>query len=331
VKQTSHSHRPIGLLVALLTAVLLARQDTGHTTELPTIAFIGTVTEADDPSFAGFRAALSRAWPANRAPPTLRYHDGGDLDPIRLSRTVATAIAQRPTLLVLPTGDSAVAAAAMSHDSPVVFASYLEPVRNGIVDSTRRPGHRTTGISLADRLDLKRLELLKDAFPRIRTVALLADRWWLAEYDAVQLAADAATKLSLQLVVLQADTPEALQSLLSSTRATDCDAWYIPPTYVAYQAEALIISHLRRLRLPAIHATEEEVANGALMSYSQDTRFAYDAMAELARRVALGEDAGSIPVQRPYRYTLSVRIEPDAPWARIEPSVVRRADRVLRP
>ena len=55
------------------------------------------------------------------------------------------------------------------------------------------------------------------------------------------------------------------------------------------------------------------------------------ALAQLAMRVALGEDAGSIPVQRPYRYTLSVRIEPDAPWARIEPSVVRRADRVHRP
>ncbi len=80
-----------------------------------------------------------------------------------------------------------------------------------------------------------------------------------------------------------------------------------------------------------MHATEEEVGAGALMAYSQDDALRLRRHGQLAMRVALGEDAGSIPIQRPYRYTLSVRIEPDAPWARIEPSVVRRADRVHRP
>jgi putative tryptophan/tyrosine transport system substrate-binding protein len=331
MEQTSHLHRPVGLLVAALAVLMLARQDTGSTSALPTIAFIGTVSESDDASFAAFRAALVRAWPANGAQPALRYHEGSDLDPARLRHTVAAAIAQRPTLLVLPTGDSAAAAAAMPHDVPVVFASYLDPVRNGIVDSSRRPGHRTTGVSLADNLDLKRLELVKDAFPHLRTVALLTDSTWRPPDHIVNLARDAEDHLGLYLKVHQANTTEELEVLLSSPLATACDAWYIPSTYIAYLAEARIISHLRRLRLPAIHATEDEVAAGALMAYSQDTSFTYDAMADLTRRVALGEDAGSIPVQRPYRYTLSVRIEPDAPWARIEPSVVRRADRVHRP
>jgi putative tryptophan/tyrosine transport system substrate-binding protein len=331
VKPISHLRRPIGLLAVLLAAVLPARKDAVSSAASPMIAFVGNVAEVDDPSFAGFRAALSRAWSAGETQPILRYHEGGDLDPARLHRAVAAAAAERPTVLALPTGDSAAAAASLKHEASVVFATYIDPVRKGFVNSMRLPGRRTTGISLADALDLKRLELLKDAFPRIRTVAMLTDSSWLAEHDTEQLAADAANNLGLQLVARQADTPEALEALMSDPLAIACDAWYIPPTYVAYLAEARIIAALRQLRLPAIHATEEEVAQGALMTYSQDTRFAYDAMADLARRVALGEDAGSIPVQRPYRYTLSVRIEPDAPWARIEPSVVRRADRVHRP
>ena len=331
MKPISHLPRPIGLLAALLSALLLVRRDDVSSASQPTITFVGTFAEADDPSFARFRTALGSAWPTRLLPPTLRYYEGGNLDEARLHRAVSVAAAERPTVLVLPTGDSAALAASLQHDASIVFASYLDPVRKGIVDAVRRPGRRTTGISLADNLDLKRLELLKDAFPRTRTVAMLADSSWLADHDADQLAADAASRLGLRLLVRQADTPEALEALLASPLASACDAWYIPPTYVAYLAETRIIAAMRQLRLPAIHADDGEFANGAQMAYSHDTRFTYDALAELARRVALGEDAGSIPIQRPYRYTLSVRIEPDAPWARIEPSVVRRADRVHRP
>jgi ABC-type uncharacterized transport system substrate-binding protein len=327
----SHLHRPIGLSGLLLAAMLICRQDAAAPSATPVIAFVGKLAEADDPSFDGFRAAMARAWPSKPGAPVLRYYQAGDGDVPRLHATLRDAAAQRPAVLVLPAADAAQAAKLLRIDSPVVFASYPDPLRSGIATSLRRPGRQTTGVWLGDTLNLKRLELLKLAFPGVRTVAILVDGAWLATRDVAGMAADAQRLLSLHLVVRSVDTTEALDQLMTSPEAAAYDAWYIPPTYVAYLAEASIIAHLRRLRLPAIHSTEEEVAQGALMAYSQDTRFAYDAMAELARRVALGEDAGSIPVQRPYRYTLSVRIEGDAPWARIEPSVIRRADRVHRP
>ncbi len=204
-------------------------------------------------------------------------------------------------------------------------------MRKGIVDSLRRPGRGATGVALGDTLDLKRLELLKDAFPHIATVAMLVDNSWLVNEDTASVVGEAWRRLGLRVVVRVADTTESLEALITTAEATAFDAWYVPPTYIADLAEAKIIAAFKRLRLPAIHATEDEVADGALMAYSQDTSFAYDAMAQLTVRVALGEDAGTIPMQRPYRYTLSVRIEPDAPWAQIAPSVVRRADRVHRP
>lgn len=326
----SHLHRPIGLLAVLLAVVLASRQDSAPALTAPSIAFIGKLAQADDPSFDGFGAALARAWPKDAPTPALRYHQAMDGDAGRLQSVLREIEAQQPSVLVLPTGDTAQAARLLGIETPVVFASFTDPVRFGIVGSLRSPGQRTTGVWLGDTLDLKRLELLKLAFPSTRTVAMLADRSWMATRDVAGLAARAQELLGLRLVALAADTPREFDKLMTSSQAS-FDAWYIPPTYIAYQAEANIIAAMRRLRLPAIHATDGEVASGALMAYSQDTRFAYDAMAELASRVALGEDAGSIPVQRPYRYTLSVRIEPDAPWARIEPSVVRRADRVHRP
>lgn len=309
----------------------MARHDTAAAPAAPTIAFIGAFAEASDASFASFRAALARSWPAAAPAAVLRYYEGGDLDEARLRNAVAAAAAELPTVLVLPTGDSAAAARLLRLDVPGVFASYSDPVRRDVVASTRHPGRRMTGVALGDTLDMKRLELLKDAFPRIATVAVLIDSSWQANEDVAGVVEAAARHLGLRLVVHVADTAEAFEALMRRPEAAAADAWYIPPTYVADLAERQIVAAIARLRLPAIHTSEHEVANGALMAYSQDTRFAYDALADLTRRVALGEDAGTIPIQRPYRYTLSVRIEPDAPWARIDPSVVRRADRVHRP
>jgi putative tryptophan/tyrosine transport system substrate-binding protein len=331
MKPIRHLHRPFGLLAVASVVAWSVRQDSAAPASTPAIAFVGAFAEPDDDSFARFRAALASAWPSQMPPPSLRYHEGSDMDEGRLRSAVLAAAAERPAVVVLPSGDSAAAARSLKVDAPLVFASFPDPVRKGIVDSLRRPGRRATGVALGDTLDLKRLELLKDAFPSIATVAMLVDNSWMMNEDTATVVGEASRRLGLRVVVRVADTTEALEALMSTAEAAAFDAWYVPPTYIADLAEAEIIATLKRLRLPSIHTSEHEVANGALMAYSQDTRFAYDAMAELTRRVALGEDAGSIPVQRPYRYTLSVRIEPDAPWARIEPSVVRRADRVHRP
>jgi ABC-type uncharacterized transport system substrate-binding protein len=278
---------------------------------------------------------MLRAWPSRigsaAAGFNLRYFQGSDVDPQRLRDAIASAAASRPAVIVLPSGDHVAAASALRVEPPLVFASFPDPLRQGTVESLRRPGRNTTGVALGDSLDLKRLELLRDAFPHVGTVAMLVDNSWLANEDTAGLIDAAARHLGLRVEVRVADTLQALEQLMQTTTASACDAWYIPPTYIADLAAPEIAAALRRLHLPAIHASEREVAAGALMAYSQDTRFAYDALAQLATRVALGEDAGTIPIQRPYRYTLSVLIEPDALWARIDPSVVRRADRVYQP
>jgi putative tryptophan/tyrosine transport system substrate-binding protein len=326
----SDSHRPFGVFI-LVSAALLGG-DVPSQPPAPLIAVIGSATETEDPGFARFRVALDRSWPAESPRPVLVYRRNSRADDEHLAEAIQSALKEQPRVLVVQTGAAARVASGLKRDAPIVFASFLDPVRFGVVETMQRPGRQTTGVSLFDDLHLKRLELLKDGFPHVRTVSLLADHDWYAfEANLASLRTRAKQHLGLDLIAHEVNSVEALDALINDSRAKAADAWYIPPTYIAYLAEAEIIAALRRLQRPAIHTTTQEVAAGALMAYSPDGRFAYDAMAELTRRVALGEDAGSIPVQRPYRYTLSVRIEPDAPWARIDPSVVRRADRVHRP
>ena len=326
----SHLHQPFRRWILALPLALSMRQDAANERKSPVIAFVGKVEEEQDHTFTRFREALRRNW-RGATPPTVTYYAGGDGRTAILQNAVRAASALNPSVLVLPTGELAQEASSLGIATPVVFATYVDPRSDGIVDSLQRPGRKATGVLLEDTLDLKRLQLLKDALPHVRTVAVLADAPWFFIRGPRVMSETAQHRLGLRLIRRVADSPEAVDALMDSAEARACDAWYIPPSYIAYQADTRIIAALKRLRLPAMHASEGEVERGALMAYAQDESFAYDALADLARRVALGEDAGTIPVQRPYRYTLSVRIEPDAPWARIAPSVVRRADRVHRP
>jgi putative tryptophan/tyrosine transport system substrate-binding protein len=326
----SHLHQPFRRWIIVLPLTMALRQDAANERKSPLIAFVGKVEEKQDHTFARFREALRRNW-RGAPPPTVNYYAGGDGRTAILQNALRAASALKPSVLVLPTGELAQEASSLGIAIPIVFATYVDPRFDGIVDSLQRPGRNSTGVSLEDTLDLKRLQLLKDAFPHVRTVAVLADAAWFSIRGPGVMSEPAQHDLRFRLIGRVADSPEAVDALMDSAEAVACDAWYIPPSYIAYQADTRIIAALKRLRLPAMHASENEVMQGALMAYSQDERFTYDALAQLAVRVALGEDAGSIPIQRPYRYTLSVRIEPDAPWARIDPSVVRRADRVHRP
>jgi putative tryptophan/tyrosine transport system substrate-binding protein len=325
---TVHLARPFGALGLMLLALLL-RQDSPAPARTSVIMFIGAQARDKDPVFAAFSNALYRQTPPRTAVPKLEHVEGAATDVAMRAKAAAHAAANGTTkAIVAPTADDAAAVARLEKHPPIVFASSLDPVRIGIVQSLRHPGGHTTGVSLHDDLTAKRLELLSDAFPRLRRIAVLADSWWLATHDVKLEAMGVAQLRGLELRVLSADTVQELEQAMGDKGAGWADAWVILPTYIAYVAERSIIAHLELLRRPAIHSSEQEMAAGALMAYSQDTSFAYDALAKLALRVAAGEDAGSIPIERPMRFTLSVRPRTDNPALVIHPDVIRRADRV---
>jgi putative ABC transport system substrate-binding protein len=195
------------------------------------------------------------------------------------------------------------------------------------VRSLSRPGNHTTGVWLDDDLHAKRLEVLLDAFPRVRAIGVIVDRSWLGSINVQAQLLEPAAVMGLRVQFFIADEPGELATVLTGASAAAMDAWYVPATYIAYRAEAQIIGRMSNLGRPAIHATTHEVQEGgALMAYALDTSYAFDALATLVARIAAGEDAGDIPVQRPRRHTLAIRVHGVATDMRAAPSIVRRAD-----
>jgi ABC-type uncharacterized transport system substrate-binding protein len=316
----------LGALVAILAAGL-------HSDRVPSpphrsIAWISYWTPRTDPAFQSFLQVFQRRFPPGPGQLAVDYVAGSPGNRVDLERATRAALARHPEILVTPTGTTAAIARRIAGSTPVVFICFDEPVRAGIVDSMRSSVAPITGISLSDQLDDKRLEILHQAFPAARSVAMLMDHARREQVDVPRIVAFAAERQGLEVTVLDAESPAEVEALMSAPAAARFDAWYFPISFVSVQSEAQILRDLRRLGKPAMHARTITVRNGGLMGYEQDPGFIYAEAVDLIDRIEAGEYAGDIPVQTPRGFVLAVRTDGATDATRIDPAVVRRADRV---
>jgi putative tryptophan/tyrosine transport system substrate-binding protein len=318
-----------GVGLAVVATYVIRSQPTSP----PLILYTGAQPKAEDKGFALFESALRERLRARGMEAKIEHHWARP-EPTPMVTDMQAAFRRGPQVLIAPSGDHATVAMrerlarGLESRVPIVFASYPDPVRRGIVRSLDRPGGLTTGVSVHDTWHAKRIELLRDAFPSIRTLGVLLDRSYTTYTDFERELALPAQRFGIVTKGFIADNAGELDRVMRSAAAAQVDSWYIPPTWIAYAEERAVLGHLRRLGRPAMHVTDGEVERGALMAYEQQTRFAYAAMADLTLRILRGEDAGNIPVQRPWRFTLSVRPRDEPEALRIDPSVIRRADRI---
>lgn len=322
--------KPLARLLALAALSLLSSSQSPPSPRGPVIAYLGAWPESEDPVYARFKATLAQRHPTLAARATLRHFLSEGSQNAKLDAAVHAALALRPAVLVAPTADDGRRATALSKDTPVVFSSYADPVAYGIRDAMQRSARPIAGVSLVDTMDAKRLELLRDAFPSIRHVAVLADRSWAYDLGGADRIVRAAEDLGLKTRLVLVDDLEELDTQFRARGLPRDDAWYIPATTISYTAQAQVIAHLQRLNVPAIHATVDEVRAGAVMAYEHDTSFAIDALADLVQRICHGEPAGQIPIQTPQRLIFAVRLPNGAGHPQPSVAVVRRADLVIR-
>tara|TARA_B100001105_G_scaffold164171_1_gene132010 strand:- start:4214 stop:5227 length:1014 start_codon:yes stop_codon:yes gene_type:complete len=313
--------------MVLLAALAGVPRHTAQEPVLTRVAYIGGWPAVQDEAFAQFVRALSQVNP--QWPQQMQFlHFNAGIDDVTAARlAVQQAVQAGAAVMVLPTGITALAARRLGVPIPAVFATYTDPMRDGIVDSMTSP-HGMTGLSLADWLDEKRLDVLREAFDGLHRIGVLADREWVALFDVERRLAAYGQETGVQLTLFLAQDEADVITQLGSPTATRQQAWYIPPTFVSYVAEATIRTQLQRLRRPAMFGTTEEVQAGGQMAYAQDTSFAMPTLAEMLGRVLAGELPQHMPVERPRRFVLAVRLG-DEFAVDVAPAVVRKADLVI--
>jgi putative ABC transport system substrate-binding protein len=216
-------------------------------------------------------------------------------------------------------------------DVPVLFAISGDPVELGLVKSLAQPGGNFTGSTFLS-LDLagKRVQLLKEIFPQLRTLAVLSnadhpgERF---EWNATQRAARA---IGIDLTYVPFVGGRELDGALARVANAGADAMLVFPDGVTMVHRVKIAQFAVVQKLPSMFGWSEYCEAGGLLSYGANQREAYVRLATYADRILRGELPASLPVEQPTKFELTVNLN-TAKALRIDvaSSILLRADKVI--
>jgi putative ABC transport system substrate-binding protein len=193
---------------------------------------------------------------------------------------------------------------------PIVFATVVDPVGAGLIDSLARPGGNATGFLLYDfYLGGKWLELLKQIAPTITRVAVLRDASTTS--GTGQFAAIQAVAPSLKVDVVPVNMREAadLERTIAAFARSPNGGVILTGSGLSILHRDLIISLAARYKLPAIYYERFFAAAGGLISYGSDRIELYRLAACYVDRILKGEKPADLPVQAPTKFELVINLK----------------------
>ena len=252
----------------------------------------------------------------------------GHLD--KFAGIVSDLLARSPDVIV-SWGPQAIRAAQQATTTvPIVMAIAHEPVAFGFVQSFARPGGNITGLAFQDsELTTKRLELLKEAVPRLRHVAVLWDPSG-GGSTGVNAASAAAKSLGLTARALEVRRPEEFEAAFASARHSGSDAiiQMASPALATYRRRLSELAIVHRLAMTC--ETRLFVVDGCLMAYGPSfSDMSYRAAGHVDK-ILKGTKPAEIPVEQPTKFELVFNVKTAKALAlTIPPSLLLRADEVI--
>jgi len=217
---------------------------------------------------------------------------------------------------------------------PIVTPAMGDPLGDGLVASLARPGGNITGLTfLGPELVVKRLELLKQALPRVSRVAALWHPGAFAERTTktmLQETEAAARTLGVQLQLVEVRGPDELDRAFSMMTRERAEAVFVFPSTVLFNERRRIVDLAARHRLPAMYQAREFVELGGLIAYGPSIPDLFRRSATHVDKILRGAKPADLPVERPTTFELAVNLKTaKALGLTIPPSVLLQADRVL--
>jgi ABC-type uncharacterized transport system substrate-binding protein len=227
---------------------------------------------------------------------------------------------------------AAVAARKSTRKVPIVFGNISDPVGSGVVASLNKPGGNATGrANMLDTLSAKLVELLREAFPGARRIAIL----WNPENEAKKLefeeCAAAAKALSMQVRSIEVTTAHELDAGFATILSDRPDALLVFIDSTTISRKAAIVAFAAMHRLPAIYQWRDYVYAGGLMSYGPNADYEWRQAAFLVDRILRGVSPAELPIERPTKFELVINLATAGAFGiDIPQSLMVRADEVIR-
>ena len=330
--------KPLARPAAIVALVLAAAASPGpaaaeapaRMARIGVLSFFAAPTAASpDPNEAGFRQGLREAGFAEGHNIVIerRFADGrAD----RLAVMAAELVGLKVDAILAAGQPSREAARKATATIPIVTLSGSDPVREGWAKSLARPGGNVTGITFSfPELGPKRLELLKEAVPALRRIAVVVDPIELVDAaDVVRETEAAARRLGLQMQVIEIHGGNELDAAFARARRDSAQA--VVPIAMWPHRDRVAALALRD-RLAAVGEGAQEVQAGFLVGYGADLDDLVRRSALQMARILKGANAGDLPIERPSKFRLSVNLKTaKALGIAVPAALVARADEVIR-
>ena len=326
----------LGHALSLLSAMLFVLSFSVHAQQLKRTATIGYLT-------ASSRAtALSNTRAFRDGLRQLGYNEGQDIviewryadgQDERLRKLAAELVNLKPDVIVTASTPAIRVVQQATKTIPIVMANVGDPVAQGFVASLARPGGNITGFTnFSPDVSTKRLELLKEAAPKISRVAVFSNA---AQYaPAIKNLETAAQALHLHLLRPEVRTANDLDKafeVMSRERAHALITMPNPLLRLDHGARTRIMNFIVEHRIPSVHEGKEYVEGGCLMAYGSDESGNYRRAAVYVDKILKGTKPADLPVEQPTKFELVINLKTAKQIGlTIPPNLLARADKVIK-
>ena len=254
---------------------------------------------------------------------------GFDLRDDQFAEVAATLAKAAPDAVFCVSDPAARAAQEAAHTVPIV-ASSPDLVAAGFVRSLARPGGNITGVSIqGTELNGKRLEILMQAVPSARRIAVLADPR-VAQPGELKALENAARARGVELVTFTAGASEQIAPVMDKAKAVGATALNVLTAPLFSFNRRIVIERAAALGLPAIYEWPEMAEEGGLIGYGPRLTLIYRQLARLLVKVLRGAKPEDLPVEQPTNFDLVINLTTaKALGLTIPEALLVRADKVI--
>jgi len=320
------------VLIGVVTTLFRSPAHAQNPATPPRIGWLSAQSEPD-PFLEGFREGLQKLGYVEGQNVVLEVrHAGGSLDAL----DAGAAELARSNVALIVASLTAVRATWTVKDIPILFAISGDPVEAGLAKSLARPGGNFTGSTFLS-LDVaaKRVELLKQAVPGLRTLVALSNTDHPGEKSELRATETAAQALGINLVYVSFSqspfgaSPE-LDRALEAARRAQPDAMIVFPDGATIANRGKLASFAIAQRLPSMFGWSEYVDAGGFMSYGASQREAHVRLASYADKVLRGTKPADLPIEQPTRFELVLNLKTARLLGITIPQAISlRADRII--
>jgi len=252
----------------------------------------------------------------------------------RQSELAAELVRLKVDIIVVAGGDVPIRAAKNATKTiPIVMVGGgADPVEAGLIESLARPGGNVTGVTNLNReLGGKRLELFKEAVPKLARVAVFYNPGTPGNVrDVKEVLPVAARALRLTIQPCEVRAADDFERAFAALKQRP-DGLYMFGSALLFGNQKRTIDFALKSRLPSLYSTREAVEAGELMYYGADQAESYQRVAYYVDRILKGAKPADLPVEQPMRFELVVNLKTAKQiGVTIDPNLLARANKLIK-